>query len=201
MRYPLKTALADLARPPLQALGVLAAPLSRLWAFIRLAARLDYTPHSSNVVLGLPEIHGSGNIALGRDNYLYRDLYWETQGNGRIALGDGVVLSRGVHLVARHAITIGDGTMIGEYSSVRDADHVFGTDQALRQAGHCSAAISIGDQVWIGRGVTVLSGVSIGDGAVIGANAVVTRDIPAGAVAVGVPARPLPQGDLRVQCN
>lgn len=46
----------------------------------------------------------------------------------------------------------------------------------------------IGDRVFLGQNVSVLGGVTIGDGAVIGAGAVVTRDIPANAVAVGIPA-------------
>jgi acetyltransferase-like isoleucine patch superfamily enzyme len=41
----------------------------------------------------------------------------------------------------------------------------------------------------LGYGVIVLSGVCIGEGAVIGAGSVVTKDVPAGAIAVGVPAR------------
>lgn len=48
----------------------------------------------------------------------------------------------------------------------------------------------IGDNVFIGAGARVLGGIHVGDNAVIGANAVVIYDVPAGATAVGVPARP-----------
>ena len=47
----------------------------------------------------------------------------------------------------------------------------------------------IEDDAWLGVGVIVLSGVRIGKGAVIGAGAVVSRDVPDGAIAMGVPAR------------
>ena len=49
--------------------------------------------------------------------------------------------------------------------------------------------ISIGDEAWLGVGVIVLDGARIGEGAVVGAGAVVTNEIPAGSIAVGVPAR------------
>jgi acetyltransferase-like isoleucine patch superfamily enzyme len=176
------TPLAGLRRRVLE-------PLGRLWSHARLRERFTPPLDPSVVVLGVPEIHGTGNIRLGRRLYLYPGLYLETQGTGEIRIGDEVVISRGVHLVAFERIQIGEGSMIGEYSSIRDANHRTGTDRALRWSGHESRPIVIGRQVWIGRGVTVLPGVSIGDGAVVGANAVVTRDIPAGAVAVGIPAR------------
>lgn len=48
---------------------------------------------------------------------------------------------------------------------------------------------TIGSDVWLGAGVTVLGGVTIGDGCVVGANAVVTSDLPPYSVAMGVPAR------------
>lgn len=162
----------------------------KLWTFARLKASLGDLD-SSVVVLGMPELHGSKRIRMGRNLYLYRDLHLETQMDGRIDLGDDVVLSRGVHIVAFGSIRIGDGSMVGEYTSIRDANHRFGVGLALRSSGHDVASITIGRNVWIGRGVTILPGVVIGDGAVIGANAVVKRDVAAGAVVVGVPAREL----------
>jgi maltose O-acetyltransferase len=49
--------------------------------------------------------------------------------------------------------------------------------------------ITLGDNVWLGGGVIVCPGITIGDDTVVGAGAVVTRDLPAGVVAFGNPAR------------
>jgi acetyltransferase-like isoleucine patch superfamily enzyme len=164
--------------------------LRRLWAHARLAAALDTPVHASVVIESAVDLHGTRRITLGRGLYVYGAQHWETQCSGTLQIGDGVVLSRGVHLVAHAGVSIGEGSMIGEYASVRDANHRRGAGP-LRDSGHTRAAITIGRQVWIGRGAAVLAGVHIGDGAVVAANAVVTRDVPAGAVVGGVPARPL----------
>jgi lipopolysaccharide O-acetyltransferase len=49
--------------------------------------------------------------------------------------------------------------------------------------------VSIGNCVWLGEGVAVLSGAKIGDGCIIGAHSVVKGEIPPYSVAVGAPAR------------
>ena len=178
---------------PLARLSLAADPLRRAWAHAQLSVRIEGRVDPSVVVLRCPEIHGTGRINLGRNLYLYRDLYLETQQTGSISVGDDVVISRGTHIVSFAAITIGEKSMIGEYVSLRDANHNFGGGVTLRNSGYSSRPIVIGRNVWIGRGVVVLAGVRIGDNAVVAANAVVTRDVPAGATVAGVPARPIPQ--------
>jgi acetyltransferase-like isoleucine patch superfamily enzyme len=139
-------------------------------------------------VLGVVELHGTRNISWGRDALVYPGVYLETQGSGVIEIGNGVVLSRGVHIVAFERVVLDDDCMVGEYSSIRDANHK-SSETSVRNSGHDSAPIVIERNVWIGRGVTVLKGVHIGRNSIVGANAVVTRSLPENSRAGGVPAR------------
>lgn len=162
----------------------------RVWALARLQEGLGRAVDPSNVILGTVELQGTRRVSLGKRAMIYPGVYLETQGEGRIDIGDDVVLSRGVHLVAFEHIVLGDGVMVGEYSSVRDADHRR-SESAMRYSGHISAPIRVERNVWIARGVTVLKGVTLGEGAVVGANAVVTRDVPPQCVVAGIPAKSL----------
>jgi acetyltransferase-like isoleucine patch superfamily enzyme len=95
-----------------------------------------------------------------------------------------------VHIVAFERVTLGNGCMVGEYASLRDANHKM-DPVSIRDSGHLSAPIDIGSNVWIGRGASILKGVSIGADSVVGANAVVTKPVAAQQVVAGVPAKAL----------
>ena len=190
MRRNLKLSFSSLLSSAYQATAVLRRNLRRVHSHALLSSDLETPLDSSVVVLGSPEVHGTGMIRIGRNALLYPFLHLETEDEGSIDIGDGVVISRGVHIVSRTEITIGNGTMIGEYASIRDANHARMEGLRIRDSGYTAQPITIGKEVWIGRGVAILGGVTIGDGATVGANAVVIDDVPAGATAVGVPARP-----------
>ncbi len=109
-------------------------------------------------------------------------------------------------------ITIGAGTRIGEYSTIWAGNSTgritFGEKALLAPRVTVTASnygiakgvppmdqpkaeddIVIGAGTWLGADVVVLAGVTIGDGAIIAAGAVVTKDIPANAIAGGIPAK------------
>jgi acetyltransferase-like isoleucine patch superfamily enzyme len=116
------------------------------------------------------------------------DVICHPEGDMRIA--DLVHISRGCVIVCgASALSIGDHTIIGEYTSIRNSNHGTARGQFIREQSELCEPIHIGRDVWIGRGCAVLAGVTIGDGAVIGANSVVTRDVEPYAVVAGVPAR------------
>ncbi len=191
MKRRVKSALSALLSSPLRSARQWREDFSRLLAHATLSADLEKPLPASAVVLGKVSVFGTRNIRFGENVLLYPDLHLETQGDGLIELGDDVVVSRGAHIVAMAGVTIGKGSMIGEYTSIRDANHARDLDRTIRASGHTAKQIVVGEEVWIGRGVAVLGGVTIGDKATIGANAVVTKDVPSGQTAVGIPAGPI----------
>lgn len=108
---------------------------------------------------------------------------------GSIAIGQDVHIGPSTVIYGHGGVEIGDACLIAMHCRILSSSHsiaAFGTD--IRWQADELKPTKIGRDVWLGAGVTVLGGVSIADGCVVGAGAVVTHDLPAGAIAVGVPA-------------
>lgn len=110
---------------------------------------------------------------------------------GTITIGRGVGLNSFVFISTGNAfVRIGDDVRIGPHTSIIASNRGF-DDPAMRIVDQPKSerGITIGDGAWIGANVVILDGVNIGAGAVIGGGSVVTRDVPAFAIAVGNPCR------------
>ncbi len=158
--------------------------------------------HPSKITLG-------ARVAI--DDYGLLDASGAADGEG-IVIGDEVIISRNCVVQAKLApVTIGRHTDIGCNCTVSSISGVHIGESVLmgancyvggaryiadrpdipmmQQGAYTEGPVTIGDDVWLGAGVTVIDGVTIGRGCIVGAGAVVTQDLPDYAVAVGVPAR------------
>lgn len=135
-------------------------------------------------------------MVLGRDVRIAPTASFRN--GARITLGDQVQIGEYTALWAGRSsgrICIGDRTTLGPSVYVTAADYGLEggariTDQQMEERD-----VTIGADCWIGTKAVITAGTTLGDGCVIGAGAVVTRDIPAGAIAAGVPARVLRMRD------
>ncbi|NYD67462.1 sugar O-acetyltransferase [Agromyces atrinae] len=109
-------------------------------------------------------------------------------GGRHVYVGSNVYANSNLTLVDDGDIHIGDNVMFGPNVVITTAGHPILPE--LRARGlQFNLPVHIGRNVWVGSGVQIMPGVTIGDDSVIGAGSVVTRDIPAGVVAVGIPCR------------
>lgn len=143
---------------------------------------------------GRIHVHGDPRrVSIGDGAWVHRGVTLWTHdydaGHGRIAIGRRVTLLTGVTLNSYAAITVGDDAAFGDGCYVQDNDHGTEPGTPVMLQPQVGEPIHIGADVWCGARVIVLKGVTIGDGTVVGAGSVVVKALPAGVVAVGVPAR------------
>lgn len=163
----------------------------------------DYLKISKSAKLLLNEklvINANRMGKNGRSSILRMDDNSILESNGfSFMYGADIILFKGAHLVlgknsfinsdckirCHDEIIIGDDCAISHDFTVMDSDaHELNGSRNTRP-------VHIGNHVWIGTRVTILSGVSVGDGSVIAAGALVTEDVPAGVLVGGVPAKVL----------
>ncbi|MEL6210615.1 MAG: acyltransferase [Pseudomonadota bacterium] len=112
----------------------------------------------------------------------------------RIELGDEVQVGSYTYLWAGREtawIRVGARTTFGPDCHVTAADYGLAADRPITEQAMIERDVTIGQDCWIGTKAVITAGVTLGDGCVIGAGSVVTKDVPAGAIAAGVPARVL----------
>lgn len=115
---------------------------------------------------------------------LYRFLYRRCRNLYGIELPYTVKLGRGVVVEHQGGIVIHGQSVIGDHCIIRQ-----GCTLGIRHMDALDDAPILGNHVQLGAGAVILGRVRLGDYAVIGANSVVLSDVPAGGLAVGVPAQ------------
>lgn len=152
-------------------------------------------------------------ISLGDRAFIDSDVVLDAKGEGsRIRLGDDVLIGKGTVLSCASApIELGRDVSIGPHCHVRAGMAPIRIGSLVSIGSHCAIVsgapgyerldvpmkhqvgstrgIELGDDVWLGVGVKIVDGARVGSGSVIGAGAVVIDEIPAFAIAAGVPAR------------
>lgn len=152
-----------------------------------------YPPAS--LIVGEQYIFLGDDVTVGKQVQL---TAWDRFGGQRftpvIRIGDGCSIGDGAHITAVNRIELGKNVLTGKYVLITDNSHGEADPSILETAPDKRPMVSKGpviieDNVWIGEKASILPGVRIGRGAIIGTGAVVTRDVPAGHLALGVPAQ------------
>ena len=135
------------------------------------------------------------NIRIGQQVHILctseektRFCTWKNDNHeGRIDIGDYVLITPGARITSLAHVTIGSNTMLASHVYITDADWHDTYDRTVQ--GVKMAPVTLGDNVWIGDGSIICKGVTIGDNSIIGARSVVVEDIPANVIAAGNPAK------------
>lgn len=146
---------------------------------------------------GMPYFFGHVKVALGEDCRVASQVAisgrTSAKSTPQLIVGDNVDIGWGEGIYVGTRVVIGHNARIaGEGTLVGYPGHPL--DAAARRRGepeedHQARDIIIGDDVWLARGVVVNAGVTIGRATVVAARSVVTKDLPGGVLAAGVPAR------------
>lgn len=151
-------------------------------------------PHHTIMKPWYVNISGN-NIVIGRcftvvaepGQWVEIGVWGQAEGEGRVTIGDCVLMSPGSRISASCQVILGNGVMLANGSYITDSDWHTIYDRTKRDA--TATPVTIGDNVWLGDHATVLKGVTIGENSVVAARAVVTRDVPANVVVAGNPAK------------
>jgi len=163
--------------------------LTQTFRHLRLRAHRGVTIGPGGTVgRGIVVEPGAGRITIGPDCSLATGAVFSSYG-GHIELARWVYVGPYTVIFGHGGVTIGEGTLLAMHCRILSSNHTVAPHGTpIRSQPDVLLPTTIGRDVWLGAGVTVLGGVTIGDGCIVGAGAVVTKDLPPGAIAHGVPA-------------
>jgi len=169
--------------------GYLVLVIRWLWLKLRWRGRLQ-TDGLCFIGPGVKfEIGKQARVRLGRWSWVGHGCKVRVH-EGELIIGAKSVLGQECTISAFQHVSIGRECIIADRVMMIDFDHgMVEVERPIREQGIYKRDVSIGHNVWIGYGASVLRGVTVGDNAVIGTSAVVTCDVPANAVVGGIPAK------------
>ncbi|WRT66079.1 uncharacterized protein IL334_003032 [Kwoniella shivajii] len=127
-------------------------------------------------------------VRMAKEVYIVQGFFCEYGFN--ITIGEDVFIGANCTFLDVCPIKIGTRTMFGPNVQVLTPSHPISPEERNGLQGReWAIPVSIGNDCWIGAGVTICPGVTIGDGCTVGAATVVTKDIPSRSVVVGNPGR------------
>jgi len=147
-------------------------------------------------IVGLPKVGGGvvwkypphSGISIGKKFDVGHACFFEIDIGKDLNIGNNVKLTHSVTISCLNKIQIGNDTLIAEFCSLRDSTHGTESGQLIRLQNAIHGTIEIGNDVWIGRNVSVFGDVKIEDGAVIGANSLCSKKTFAkNTINVGIP--------------
>ncbi len=155
-------------------------------------ARIDSRPgafglwnvsvYGPNISLGKNVLFvGSNSVETNLTTYKFGDY------EGKIRIGDNVLVMNGVRIQSASSIEIGEGTMLANFCYIMDADW-HDIHNRIKAPGK-TAPVILERGVWIGDSAIVCKGVRIGENSIVGAGSVVRRDVPPNTIVAGNPAR------------
>lgn len=167
--------------------------LVRYWRFLRLRRTNPHIVTEGFVFLGkdveLFARRGYGRLVLGRWVHIGSGTRLRAH-EGTLRVGDKCVFGNGDTVNCYLDIDVGPATIVADGVYICDFDHAFADIHVpIKDQGIVKSPVRIGADTWIGVKATVLRGATVGHGSVLGAHTVVTGNVPAYSVVVGVPGR------------
>lgn len=155
---------------------------------VRLAAGVDFNV-GSGFKNSLRNPSARGRVSLGDGAWVERGaVLWAFDGS--IVTHPNVYLGPYVTIYGHGGVEIGEETLVSMKATILSSNHAISEQgKVIREQPDELLPTKIGRDVWIGANAVILGGLTVGDGAVVAAGAVVKRNVEAGAIVAGVPAR------------